>query len=62
MNHKVQVKPKSTKAKNRLANMMEGNSTCEVEQRDGDKWFLASTNRKYFFWANINNDEHWEVK
>jgi hypothetical protein len=57
----VLVKPKSSKAKNRLANMMGGDPTCLVEQQDGDKWFLASTNRKYFFWVNVRNDENWEV-
>jgi hypothetical protein len=57
----VTVKPKSSKAKNRFANMMEGNPACIVEQRKGTFWFLASSNQKYFFWCDINNDTHWEV-
>jgi hypothetical protein len=57
----VFVKPKSSKAKNRLANMMQGDPICLVEQKQGDKWFLASSNRKYFFWVNLLNDENWEI-
>ena len=50
---KVTVKPKSSKAKNRLFNMMENNPVCIVEQEcDGD-WFLVSENRKYSFWVSI---------
>ena len=59
---KVTVKPKSSKAKNRLANTMERDPVCFVEQKSGDNWFLASTNRKYFFWVNVRNDENWEVQ
>jgi len=56
---KVVVKPKSSKAKNRLANMMEGNPVCNVEQDKGDGMlFLASQNGKYFFW--VNTEDFWE--
>ena len=66
----VTVKPKSAKAKNRLANTMEGNPVCVVEQDTGGELFLASANRKYFFWVAIREgtnrfgakaDAHWEV-
>lgn len=57
----VTVSPKSAKAKNRLANSMDGDPICEVEQRDGDRWFLAASNRKYFFWVDVRRDDHWEV-
>ena len=66
----VTVKPKSSKAKNRLANTMEGNPVCVVEQDSGGELFLASANRKYFFWVAIREgtnrfgakaDAHWEV-
>jgi hypothetical protein len=57
----VMVKAKSSKAKNRLANSMSGDPVCEVEQKDGDKWFLAASNRQYFFWVNIRGDANWEV-
>jgi hypothetical protein len=49
---RVTVKPKSSKAKNRLVNIMEGNPICIVEQDTGDELFLASENRKYFFWVS----------
>jgi len=56
------VIPKSKKAKNRFANMMENNDECIVEQHKEDKVFLASMNRKYFFWVNLNNDKDWQVE
>ena len=56
---RVTVVPKSNKAKNRLANMMEGNPVCNVEQDKGDGMlFLASQNGKYFFW--VNTEDFWE--
>ena len=67
---KVIVKPKSSKAKNRLANVMEGNPVCIVEQDTGSELFLVSENRKYAFWVSTRNgtnrfgdkaDSHWEV-
>ena len=70
MNRKVQVKPKSSKAKNRLANIMGNNPVCIVEQDSGGELFLVSENRKYAFWASIRigtnrfgdkADAHWEV-
>lgn len=56
------VTPVSKKAKNRFANMMQGNEECVVEQHKGDKVFLASANRKYFFWVNLNKDPDWIVE
>jgi hypothetical protein len=67
---KVKVKPKSSKAKNRLANMMENNPVCIVEQDTGGELFLASENRKYFFWVSTRtgtnrfgdkSDKDWEI-
>ena len=74
---KVIVKPKSSKAKNRFANSMEGNPVCIVEQDTGiveqdtgGELFLASENRKYFFWVSTRTgsnrfgdkaDMHWEI-
>ena len=66
----VTVKPLSAKAKNRLANSMDGNPICVVEQDTGGELFLASANRKYFFWVAVReganrfgdkSDKHWEV-
>ena len=60
---RVTVKPKSSKAKNRLVNMMGNNPICIVEQDKGDGMlFLASENQKYFFWVNVSNDCHWETE
>ena len=67
---KVVVKPKSSKAKNRLAYTMEGNPVCVVEQDTGGELFLASENRKYFFWVSTRTgsnrfgdktDKDWEI-
>ena len=67
---KVVVKPKSSKAKNRLANIMENNPVCIVEQDSGGELFLAAENRKYFMWVSTRTgtnrfgdkaDAHWEI-
>jgi len=67
---KVVVKPKTSKAKNRLANTMGGNPVCIVEQDTGGEMFLASENRKYFFWISTRTgtsrfgdkmDANWEI-
>jgi len=50
---KVTVKPLSSKAKNRLANVMDGNPVCTVEQEWGSDLFLVSENRQYSFWHSI---------
>ena len=56
------VIPKSRKAKNRFANILQNDSECIVEQHKGDRVFLASANHKYFFWVNLINDKDWEVQ
>ena len=67
---KVKLKPKSSKAKNRFANIMESNPVCIVEQDTGGELFLASENRKYFMWVSTRtgtnrfgdkSDAHWEI-
>ena len=61
MTRKVTVKPKSSKSKNRLINIMGNNQVCIVEQDKGDGMlFLASQNQKYFFWVTVSEDCHWE--
>jgi hypothetical protein len=59
----IQVKPISSKAKNRLANLMDGDPWCTVENRDNRALFLMSKNGKYFFWVGLNGspDPNWEV-
>lgn len=55
------VLPKSKKAKNRFANLMNEIDECFVEQMKGTKVFLRSMNGKYFFWVNVENDPNWHV-
>lgn len=57
----VTVKPKTSKAKNRFANMMDQLHSCKVEQEDNDKMFLASISGRYHFWMNKENDTNWEI-
>jgi hypothetical protein len=56
------VTPISRKAKNRFANIMENNAQCIIEQHKEGKVFVASMNRKYFFWATLDNDPDWVVE
>jgi len=56
------VTPISKKAKNRFANLMDHNDECIIEQHKEGKVFVASMNRKYFFWATLDNDPDWVVE
>ncbi len=67
---KVIVKPLSSKAKNRFANIMDNNPFCIVEQTTDGEVFLRSENGKYFFWVATRKgsnrfgpkwDQHWEI-
>lgn len=58
----ITVIPKSNKAKNRLCNTMGGDPICIIEQNKGNSLFLRSSNGKYFFWINVQNDENWTLK
>jgi hypothetical protein len=49
---------------------MAGNPVCIVEQNTGGELFLASENRKYFFWVSTRTgtnrfgdktDKDWEI-
>ena len=57
----VNVQPISSKAKNRFANMMDKLHGCYVEQENDTQLFLASINKRYFFWMNKVNDPHWRI-
>lgn len=57
----MKVEPISKKAKNRLVNLMNGEQDCHVEQENETQVFLASINKKYFFWVNKVNDENWRI-
>ena len=57
----INVTPITRKAKNRFSNLMDENHTCIIEQvSDGMMFlFLTSSNRKYHFWVQVDNDPHW---
>lgn len=55
------VTPKSKKAKNRFANLMNHNPECVVEQINGNRVFLRSINNRNFFWVSIINDNDWMI-
>jgi len=55
------VKPRSSKAKNRFANLMNNLHSCRIEKREDGKLFLASISGKYFFWMNESSDDNWEI-
>ena len=56
------VVPKSKKAKNRFANLMDNNPDCVIEQIKENRVFLRSANGRNFFWVNIQNDTDWSVE
>jgi hypothetical protein len=56
------VKPISKKAKNRFANLMGSDAHVIIEQHTGNRVFVASMNRKYFFWATLDTDADWMVQ
>lgn len=55
------VTPISKKAKNRLANLMNGNDECIIEQHHGHKVFLTSMNKRNHFWVHLDNDPDWMI-
>ena len=57
----INIKPKSSKAKNRFANLMSSLHAMQVEQETDDMFFLASINRQYFMWIPKCGNEHWEI-
>lgn len=59
--HLINVKPKSSKAKNRFVNQMDSLHAMQVEQETDTQLFVVSINRRYCFWLNKENDLHWEM-
>ena len=57
----INIQPKSSKAKNRFANIMQSLHAMEIEQETDDKFFLASINRQYFMWVPKCGNEHWDI-
>jgi hypothetical protein len=55
------VQPKSKKAKNRFANLMDNLHSCVVEKREDDKVFLSSISGRYWFWMLENGDDNWTM-
>ena len=55
------VQPKSKKAKNRFANLMDNLHSCTIEKRENDMVFLSSISGKYWFWMQENGDDNWKV-
>ena len=60
--HTAFVTPKSKKAKNRFANLMDNDDMCIIEQRKGDRLFLTSMNERNHFWVSLIGDSDWEVE
>jgi predicted nucleic acid-binding Zn finger protein len=56
------VTPISRKAKNRFANIMQGEGTCIIEQHTGDRVFLTSHNGRNHFWVMLDKDPDWMVE
>jgi len=55
----ITVKPISSKAKNRFANLMNNNENCIIERVKDGMMFLTSQNNIYHFWVRVDNDPHW---
>ena len=55
------VTPKSKKARNRFANLMDHDDMCIIEQHTGARVFLTSSNGRNHFWVNLNNDPDWDI-
>ena len=56
------VTPKSNKARNRFANLMDHDCECIVEQINGNRAFLRSINNRNFFWVNVHSDSDWSIE
>jgi hypothetical protein len=55
------VTPKSRKAKNRFANLMDNDEMCFIEQLKQTEVFLTSRNGKNHFWVSLKGDKDWEI-
>ena len=60
--HFVTLEPRSSKARNRLANSMGGNPLVVLEQVDNGKVFVASEDRSFATWINLPSDPNWSIK
>ncbi len=55
------VQPRSSEAKNRFENRMNGLHSCRVDKREYGKVYLSSMSGKYLFSIHEGGDDHWEV-
>ena len=60
-NSLVTLEPRSAKARNRLANSLNGNPVVVLEQVADNRVFVASEDRSWCSWVSIHNDPHWQV-
>ena len=61
---RIEVKPKSKRAKTKLANVMGGSGWCFVEQeKEGGEMLLRSENGQYSFWMSTTDPKcKWVVE
>jgi hypothetical protein len=57
----ITLTPISSKAKNRLANVMGGDPVVLVEQQIGTLIFCVSSNRNWCSWVSTERDLNWQV-
>ena len=57
----VCVYPKTSKAKNRFANLMDSLHSCKVEQEQDEMMFLTSISGRYHFWIKKCDDPNWNI-
>ena len=55
------VTPKSSKAKNRLANAMCNDNRMQIEQIQPDALFAVSISGEYCCWIKLHNDPHFDI-
>jgi hypothetical protein len=60
-NSLVTLEPRSAKARNRLANSLNGNPVVVLEQVEDNRVFVASEDRNFCTWILTHNDPHWQV-
>ena len=57
----VTLEPRSSKARNRLANSLGGNPLVLIEQIIEGKVFAVSPDRSWCSWISTTSDPHWNV-
>lgn len=57
----ISLTPISSKAKNRLANILNNNPLVIVEQVKGTRLFCVNADRSWCSWIDSINDPHWKI-